>query len=435
MFTQFQIKEESLKNICIIGDTEITNSTCTFTINGEASIQLSLFLAIAHSSIFANIVLNNNRQREMAVNVEFKGRVDKSFYQKLDDALHMKPVSLSADDVYNFAQFGKTIGNNSFLIPLTEEYQKLHNDNDISLENAVQRLREKVFLNMDPIFYEKEVELIAKNFDDVAGSLLSMFSDSAYSNAFDYILTNENLTLKNEDTLLQFIIDLSSRNQYYEYLFKYVWIEYCSSDLIKIFLQYVKDNICINQSINSVIQCISRKLILEQYPISQFNYIAQRKLHVNIDSNTNNEGILSTENKLNNVNMNCSSSYSGSLTNLLNLNDNSEFATSSSRNSWISASLKNNKPFILSKYLLKGRPNNNTSHALLTWKLEGKKKSDNNWIRLDVRDDIVETMKTKEYPILCSEELIEVKLTQVGYNSSGSDYLYLGGFEIFGIVL
>ena len=59
------------------------------------------------------------------------------------------------------------------------------------------------------------------------------------------------------------------------------------------------------------------------------------------------------------------------------------FFTQNSPNSFIKASLKDGKTFILKSYMIRGNKENDNHHQLKSWKLEGQKASNGEWIVLD----------------------------------------------------
>ena len=145
------------------------------------------------------------------------------------------------------------------------------------------------------------------------------------------------------------------------------------------------------------------------------------------------KGILYREHQKGNVIMETSSTRSGDVYDLIKSDPNANFHTQNSSNSWIQASLKNNKPFILRKYMIRGNKFPRNGYHLRSWKLEGKKESNGEWIVLDSHsNEPFDQLLTKVFPASFSETLTAVKLIQTDTDLSGANNLCINQFDIFG---
>ena len=143
-------------------------------------------------------------------------------------------------------------------------------------------------------------------------------------------------------------------------------------------------------------------------------------------------GIFGRENEKGNATISASSTYSGDVYTLLNSNSSSNFWTNNVPNSFITASLKDGKSFIVKSYMIKSA---NTSHRLQHWKLEGQKASDGQWVTLDShQNDPTRQLQTRTFDVSCDEKLKAVKLTQTGKDTYGYNHLVINAFDVFGLL-
>ena len=74
-------------------------------------------------------------------------------------------------------------------------------------------------------------------------------------------------------------------------------------------------------------------------------------------------------------------------------------------------------------------------NLLQNWKLEGMKASNNEWIELDKHsNDRFNVLQVRIFSVTCSEKLKSVRLTQTGPETSGSHWLCINAFDVFGIL-
>ena len=119
----------------------------------------------------------------------------------------------------------------------------------------------------------------------------------------------------------------------------------------------------------------------------------------------------------------------------LKANDDSYFHTNNVPNSFITASLKDGKTFIVKSYMIRGNKNGDTGWQLQKWKLEGQKASDGQWVTLDShQNDPPKSLQTRTFDVSCDEKLKAVKLTQTGENTCGYNHLVINAFDVFGLL-
>ena len=436
---EFQIDSNFYKNIVNVCDKELTNSPCKVHIN-EHEIEVPLILALSCFSCLTNEINIDATQRDFSIDVDFKHPIDHTFIDKLVDILYMRSVTLNTDEVINLAIFGERVNNHYFLLPYEEQVRSL--ESTLSLDNCFDLLRKKHDFHIDVSSCSKEVTLISENFESQKSKLASIASDVTYIPIILSVITSESLKLENEDSLLDFVLNLCSIDREYESLFEHILLEYCSPSNIKSFFDYIDANIDTTKHIRPIIRCIGRRLLEPILPKTP-NFLTKRhkplvipthepQLKEVTDSDPQ-KGILFYEHQKGNVILEASSTYGGNVYNLVKEGHPDYFETYGYSNSWIQASLKNNKPFIVRKYVIVGSTYHSTEEQLKTWKLEGKKASDGNWVVLDTHSNEQFSPKlTKVFNISNNDKLTSVRLTQTGENASGSHWFTINGFDIFG---
>ena len=429
---QFQIDSNFYYNVVNVCDKEITNCPCKIHIN-ENEIEVPLILALSSLTCLTSEIMSDVTLKEFTINIDFKYKPDNTFFDKLVDLLYSRKVSLTEEEVVNLACFGEGVNNRYFLIPYEEHVKSL--EDTLTINNCFELLHKKHEFHLEVCKCTKEIELISSNFESQKDNIISISKDITYLPVISAILANENLKLQNEDSLLKFVLKLCTIDREYETLFEYVFIEYCNVETIKLFVKYVDDNVDTTQHIRSIIRCMTRHLIAPNIPMSP-NYIEKRHAQHTIKVTDSNSpfGILHREYQRENVVMSCSSTHSGYFYDLIKADVNSDFFTGNSSNSWIQASLKDDKPFILNKYMIRGNKyEGSNNHHLRSWKLEGKKASNNEWIVLDTHDnEPFDKLVTKVFTVSCSEKLNAVKLTQTNTDTTNYNHLRINAFDIFG---
>ena len=128
-----------------------------------------------------------------------------------------------------------------------------------------------------------------------------------------------------------------------------------------------------------------------------------------------------------------SSTLNGDVYDLLKCDANLDFYTNEIANSFIQASLKDKRIFVIKNYTIRGRKSD--CGMLQSWKLEGQKASDDEWIELDNHwNEPFRVLQVKTFDVSCKEKLKAVKLTQTGKNSDDWNILNINAFDIFGTV-
>ena len=313
MTKKFQFVNDSYENFSILGTNEITNCMCSIHINNEYVINLTLFQAICLSKKVAEDLLNDLTKTDFYFDINFNGIINNDFIQKIHDVILMKEISLeNSQEILNFALFGKSTKNNSFIKPYTEEINKLQED--INQDNVYHILEHKIYFSNQQFQCDKEISFLAKHFSEQKEKLIQLSENQAYLIIIESIITHKELTLINEDELLEFVLKLSQNNSQYESLFEHVFLEYCSVSSVEAFINYIQESSFHSYTSNSIINCIKRRLLQEKLPIFKQpeNRIYHKAIRESKVFNDNNPltGILRTENNNGNVKMNYSSQNS-----------------------------------------------------------------------------------------------------------------------------
>ena len=70
-----------------------------------------------------------------------------------------------------------------------------------------------------------------------------------------------------------------------------------------------------------------------------------------------------------------------------------------------------------------------------SWKFEGQKASNEEWVVLDSHEnDPIKHLEVKTFNVSCEEELKSVKITQTGTTTNDTNLLYINAFDIFGVL-
>ena len=258
-----------------------------------------------------------------------------------------------------------------------------------------------------------------------------------YSNSVKEILSRDDLCMYSEDTLLTFILRINegkSEENITTDLFPFLLLEYCSSSKCEEFLRF-SCSVIQNESVKSLLTCIGRRFVQSTIPMNPTKLKGRHEPHTKIGKEDPHRGIFARENEKGNATISASSTWGGDVKYLLKANDSSDFYTQGVPNSFITASLKDGKSFIVKSYMIRGNKNSDAGWQLQKWKLEGQKASDGQWVTLDShQNDPTRQLQTRTFDVSCDEKLKAVKLTQTGPNTYGNNHLVINAFDVFGLL-
>ena len=451
---EFSLNSKYLENIRKTVDKfpEYRDRIGTIRINETFDIKVPVIVAASLSSTITKIIDNDPTASTFCFTIE---RYSETSFSKLKDVLqHNTRVSLdNDDDIHAFAEFGLCTENDDFVSPLKS--QLCEYSSNISEDNIVKIISSKNTFRIDD--KSKEYSFVASNFESMSTreDFIEFAKKDINRNSIKDILSRDDLCMESEDTLLTFILRINegkSEENITTDLFPFLLLEYCSSSKCEEFLQFAK-SIIQNESVKSLLTCIGRRFVQSTIPMNpaklkgrhepsnKSNTLDNKQGSLNQEKYTEigkedpHRGIFGRENEKGNATISASSTHTGDVYTLLKANDNTRFWTNNEPNSFITASLKDGKTFIVKSYMIRGNKGTNTGSQLQNWKLEGQKASDGQWVTLDShQNDPTRKLQTRTFDVSCDEKLKAVKLTQTGPNThtEGHNILRINAFDVFG---
>ena len=407
--------------------------TYSIIINNEVEIKIPVVVAASISSKISEIIENDPTSSKLPITLnecssESLGKIKKVVLKNENVELDKE------EDINAFASFGLAIGNDDFISPLNKKLSKemssMTNDNVVSILKT-----KKVFSIKDT---KEETKFIAKNFNDITcrEDFLLFAKNSDNIDVIEEIVSSNDLSMENEDNLLSFILSLcksAKEKEEYFTLFSHLFLEYCSVQKCEEFLEFVKESMS-SESMRVLFSCIGRRLLQKEIPMKP-NYIINRHTYkmiysVNTDDPLN--GIFRRENQNNNVLLEPSTTGNDNVYKIIKADDSSNFRTENIENSFINASLKDGKVFVIKNYMLRGNLLGGSEDKVKNWILEGQK-SNGDWIQLDHRENVsFDKLQVKTFDVSNREKLKAVKITMKGKNASDTYSFRINAFDIFG---
>ena len=433
---EFSLNSKYLENIRKTVDKfpEYRDRIATIRINETFDIEVPVIVASSLSSTITKLIDNDPTTSTFCFTIQ---RYSESSLAKLKDVLqHNSRVSLdNDDDIHAFAEFGLLTENDDFVSPLKS--QLCEYSSDISEDNVVKIISSKNTFRIND--NSKEYSFIASNFESMSTreDFIEFSKKDTNRNIVKDILSRDDLCMLSEDTLLTFLLRINEGKREENIttdLFPFLLLEYCSAAKCEEFLRF-SFGVIQNESAKSLLTCIGRRFVQSTIPMNpEFLKGRHKELYTEIGKEDPHSGIFRRENEKGNATISASSYYRGDINSLLKADDNSYFRTNNEPNSFITASLKDGKSFIVKSYMIRGNKYDNY-HQLQNWKLEGQKASDGQWVTLDShQNDPTRTLQTRTFDVSCDEKLKAVKLTQTGKNISGYNHLRINAFDVFGLL-
>jgi len=436
---EFSINSSYLDNLRIAVNNIpcVNEQKCQIILNGTYTIELPTVIAASISNPIAKIIESDPTANKFHFNIPIHGK-NNNCLEKIKSVLqNNQTVTIENENDANvFASFGLKFGNNDFISPLSEKCQKkLETLNE---ENVFSNLEIKRIFGIKDISIE--AEFIATNFQELSQkkSFISFASRKENIETIESVVKSKSLKVDKEDTLLAFLIAINRENAHdsrFVSLFDHVFLEYCSPQRCEQFLSFVHER-SYTQEMRTLISCIGRRLI---QPIHQLDQPFIEGRHKSRGTEITNEdplnGILRREYEKGNVKMNASSTCSGSVYDLIKANPDADFITRNIENSSVTASLNDDTTFILTSYTIRGRKYDKNSSHLQSWRIEGQKSSNGEWIALDHHtNEPFDKLLLKNFDISCKEPLKAVRLIQEGKTTYDNYNLCINAFEVFGIL-
>ena len=397
-------------------------------------IEIPLEVAKQLSPEIANLLAQDPTYRNFEVPITLK---NPNSFNYIVDLLNRDsstvPENLNYQVYFDIIAFGYAIGNNFLILAFKD---KLNRDiSQLTMEDLLQTLEFKLSLN-EHLSAENELQYLAKNFYKINNNpiFIDWCSKEGNISAIEMILSHKELLLSKEDQLFEWIFFLIKKNKIYLILLNYLYIEYCSQESLKKLIEFIKnDSDFQSQTQISVINCFSRRILTskENLPILP-RYIQASISEQQIIKNPR-LGILNQEHLKNNLIL-CTSPVRSddNVYNLLKISDGGAFGSTDTPGSAILVILKNGAPFTVEKYLLRGNPTD--YNQMQSWILEGRDPEKNIFVTLDERTVTLQKSASVVFTPRTVKRVTAVRLTQTSKTTTGRDFLYLSGFELYGEV-
>ena len=452
----FSISCKYLENIRSLSEEfpEYRDRTFTIIINETFKIEVPLIVASSFSSSITKTVKNDPTASELHVrlNTNTENTQNTQNKEKTHETLNKiksvlcgnTKVSLNEEtEFYTFASFGLSIGNEDFVSPLRTLLSR--EVSNVEENNVVSILRSKQTFEFSLQEMEEEISFICTHFENMSTreDFINFSRETRNSLIVESIISSDKLNMKDEDTLLTFVIRINEERRMENIsteFFKHVMFEYCSSKKCEEFVSFICSKLDEGKT-KTLISCLGRRFTQSNIPMKPPFIEGRHQPKIKgtlIDKKDPLNGILRREHEKGNVLLEPSSIHwncRDDLYSLLKADDNLWFFTENSPNSFIKASLKDGKTFILKSYMIRGNKGDDNYHQLKSWKLEGERASDGELILLDSHnEDPTKQLEVRTFDVSCEEQLKSVKLTQTGKNTHNRDYLVINAFDVFGFL-
>ena len=465
MFSFTLNNANAFNNIKLYCNSIQNNDFFNVKINGKDCF-LPLEVAISLSNLITEKILIDPTLREIDINIQFNNENSPDLINSILKNLENNTEnSLFSEEqlLIDFAKFGLVFGNSSFIEPLKAKFKDEQHLNEMDINDILKNIEYKQLIlqysknensSQTNISINEELSFISSNFYKIykEKSFIDWCSDFKNLSYIETILLNDDLVIQTEDSLLDFILNLSKHNTLFHILFSYVHLEFCSVEYVEKFISYIEDyfhsknyskvDLCI-------IECLSRRckhsLKDLQNPTSkrykQKPQLSPRNFYYYEESDPRN-GLLFNENIKNNVIINVSSNNNPNNESynpihlLEKLQTEYAFYSKSEVNSSISFSLKDNSSFVINKYMIRGN-GNRTAWIMKSWKIEGQLADTKEWVVIDTKDNQEKFQLNEDriFDIPETKPLVAIKITQTSPNHSNNNHLVISSFETYGYIL
>ena len=319
-------------------------------------------------------------------------------------------------------------------------------------EDKNQNAHSKDILEIFRITPEDPILFIAQHFHQLYDNedIINWFTNTKFSGILEKILCHKELQVLSEDKLLLFLMKLAKKNLEYTSFFKYVYLEYCSAEIVNQFSDFYRQ--CqsspgFNKYNDVIIHTLFRLNIKRQESPLQFQHrhfiIEYEYDESKLMKDGKLNGIFYNENRIGNLSLIPSSTnkpdqpdYNNPF-NLLTLDKDKQFLTGQDDFPSITASLKNKDTFTIQKYMIKTNSDPNPGYK--PWVLEGlvydekTRKSGTEWVVLHEQPLRTDWKPQECYTFDIPKEKW-LRLTEVRIKLMEKDHLYLISFEMYGVV-
>ncbi|EAY16157.1 hypothetical protein TVAG_465450 [Trichomonas vaginalis G3] len=381
----------------------------TLTINNvEISVTKSFAVAISQN-FYSQYLLDNNIAK---IDIQTDIKLHET-YNVLKNILQYNKTEIECDETVLKDLFN--IGMSLDIQELTYLY-KAHIIDQMKLDkdNCVKLLEFYSDISSNEKITEC-INFISSHFYEINTDQLKSISKKHGIDIFQKIFSNQELVVKDEDSLANFIISLLQESTDFYTLVENIHFELCSEKTINDFKCLANEN-----NFQNIVNSFADSLIRSRNPNSK-------------DRSINAFETVSNYFGSENVEM-TASSYANEFHGVINKYRNDAwFETNNSPNSWVQWKIKQDYAIQPTEYNVRTAPDYRELRGRLqTWKVEGTTINGDTKVIHEVNNSPLKQGEIRKYEIKTNDEFISFKLTQTGKNDSNGDWLLLDVFDFSG---
>lgn len=413
---------------------DLLENNFKFIVNGT-EYPTNKFSASLLSPIASTLITNNPSLDSFEINTT-DSRGDFQFILNL---INCREHEINNNDKEFICEVLEILKNSSIKIELNSNYST------ITYENVFSHFLDDLRY---PHYYkeiiEKDIKVISQNmYQIIKKENEKRILTEIDINFLEKIVNNPNLRLKSEDQLLEFVNYLYNINHEYSVLYRYVQFLFCSSATLKIFLDrfsfydmdqniwnQVKELLEYSNSVESDIRKRRRQLLFRKED-TDFDGVFRY-----LQNQTNNH--IETEIVATSSSVEMNDNIKRGPYNSIRYDKQDKtvyFASQNLNNSWICFEFQNHR-ITPTHYTIKSIYTGD--HAPVKYKVEILNEN-SDWEEIDLRDGntfVNGTPAILTFPINKDKqkETNSIRLTQIGPNSHGMDFLAFDSIEFYGIL-
>lgn len=358
----------------------------TFIVN-KKPFKTSRFVADIISPLIRQLHYSDQSINEFHVNIQSTVKItntnntneSSSSSEYFDEFLQLatfKSIKIDPERQKYFSQYFYALGNVDEFFNIQPSYF-----NDLTPENALDRLESIA------IFFGRNIETIEMKDNDVMTRIIDFISTNFENidkerlkkmnvDVIEMIISNENLKLYEEDSLLQFILGLYNEDHSNSRLFEYVLFNNISEELIQVFIQkfdieYLNSNIwrSICCRLKKSLETTDEKRYLEKANVMKIEYEKGNELNGILRHLTNETGSNIHDNGTIEITANVITSSSCHPRNLVDYQSENYYNTKNDGNAIVCFDFKD-KSVNLTSYSIKSNGNGSGDNNLKNWTIE-----------------------------------------------------------------
>ena len=368
-----------------------------------------IFQYIRSDSTFNSYIINSNLKSS-------------KIFQKFIDLTEGSVIKIEEDEVEDILQIFSEFECQKYI----EEI--IGKEGRYTIQNILKRI---AFYERNHMLTNKEIDYAAEHFYELSENELV---NNISNDVMHMILSSNNIKLNNEDKLLDLIIQKIEIDNNALSLLQHVQLTMLSQEKIQLFIDVVEKFNIVTQVWKSI-----KEKLLSPASNPQLDKKGSKSKQMNIKT-VRNKSIIPMENdgqtsgllnylytqNPNNISISASSSGTGLLYDVLLPNE-KYWTSKNSSGSSITFTLNNNKTIQLDTYYIRST----NSVGLQSYILEGK--CGTSWLKLDERRYNDSTLANGVTMYIKPHFLFNAfRITSIGLDTSGSYFLSLKNFDVFG---